>query len=112
MKIDLQTLEESIRNQMLDLARGALKYDGRFSYDGRQYVASEADNGEIEISLFQLLRYKVNNLSPQKAQELRDKIAIAKQSTNPDDKKFPIDDILHPLKESQQGSQKPDPHSF
>ena len=50
MKIDIQTLEESIRNQMLELANNALQYDGRFSYQNKQYIAKKLKDNSIEIS--------------------------------------------------------------
>lgn len=103
MKIDLQTLEEPIRNQMLELANNALQYDGRFSYQDKQYIAKKLKDNSIEIEIFKVVKYKIDNLSPQKKQEFKDKITLAKQSSDPANKKFQIEDISIEVKEIEAG---------
>lgn len=103
MKIDLQTLEESIRNQMLELANNALQYDGRFSYQNKQYIAKKLKDNSIEIEVFKVVKYKIDNLSPEKKQEFKEKIALAKQSSDPADRKFQIEDILVEVREIESG---------
>lgn len=104
MKIDLQTLEESVRNEILSLATDSLGFDGRFSYDKNQYVATKLPDNSIEIKKFQVVKYKLENFSPEKQQEFKNKVNLAKQSSNPDDRKFQIDDILIEVKEVASGS--------
>lgn len=103
MKIDIQTLEESIRNQMLELANNALQYDGRFSYQNKQYIAKKLKDNSMEIEVFKAVKYKMDNLSPQKKQEFKDKVALAKRSSDPANKKFQIEDISIEVKEIEAG---------
>lgn len=103
MKIDMKTLEDSVKKEMQALANNALKFDGKFSYDNKQYLASIKDRS-IEISLFNPIEYKMNNLSPEKKEEFKTKVNLAKQSSDPQDRKFQVDDILVEVKEPISGS--------
>jgi hypothetical protein len=103
MKIDLQTLEESIRNQMLELANNALQYDGRFSYQDKQYIAKKLKDTSIEIEVFKVVKYKIDTLPPEKKQEFKEKIDLAKQSSDPADRKFKIEDVLVEVREIESG---------
>lgn len=103
MKIDLQTLDETARNELLLLAEAALSTDGRFEYLNKRYVAKRLNDNSIEISLFQLEKYRLDNLSPEKKLEFSEKIKVAKESSNPDDKKFIIDGVAVQVIEAPDG---------
>lgn len=103
MKIDLQTLDETARMEILALAEEAINYDGRFAYNKKQYVAAKAQDGSIEIRPFSLLKYKMDSLSSEKKAEFRNKVELAKKSSNLDDRKFQIEDILVEVREIESG---------
>lgn len=103
MKINLETLDETTRNELLLLAEAALSNDGRFEYLNTSYIAKRLNDNSIEISLFYLAKYKIDNLSPEKKLELSEKIKLAKESSNPDDKKFTIDGVFVQVTESPDG---------
>ena len=103
MKIDLQTLEESVRNEILALAEDSLNYDGRFAYQGKQYYAKTLQDTSIGIYMFEIAQYKINNFSADNKKKFSDKIKIAKESADPMDKKFQIEDVIIEVKQSEPG---------
>lgn len=103
MKVDLQILEETIRNEMLSAANEAINYDGRFVYQKKQYIAKKLPDKSIEIEIFKPIKYKMDNLSREKKQEFKEKIDLAKRSTRASDKKFKIEDISVEVEEIEAG---------
>jgi hypothetical protein len=124
MIIDLENIDIVTRTEMLELASGSIEqYDGRFTYDGKQYKSRKIAGGLIEIedivpknqqsekpkadfSKIIATQYKMENWPEDKKQQFKTLTNAAKNSTNPDDRKFVFDGLVFEITETVDGKAK------
>lgn len=103
--VNLITLDETARVEMLRLATESLDSgNSEFSYASKQYTAVRTDAGVIEvyegISTQSIMRDWPSRIE----MEFKAKVKIAKESSNPDDKKFTLGGIYFQILEPTTGS--------
>lgn len=98
--VDLETLPEPQKTEMTKLASESLRYDGRFGYDGKQYIAAQKGDGTIVVKHFTPPRRLTQSFT---AEEKAQFDALVQQNSSTEEKKFEFKDYTFEIKFKEDG---------